>query len=292
MSAVSIFLALLVLCATASGLDVTRKKGASLIGNYTCNDAAALHVDDSWYYNWGSSPDPLKICEGARAAEFAPMIIQCYGNPVNCSDALPLDYRTSWKAAGVRHFLGFNEPDGVGHPHSVTAAKAAEHWPQIQAIAASFTPPLILVAPAISGSGWKNSSGGQDGSAVWLDDFLGNCSDVVAECDPSLIKYLAFHDYHGHAGNIIYKAEEALRKYGRKVWLTEFAVGYGKGRAAQDKFMRQTLPLLEASDAVARYAWFSSRNTPTSWVGESSLLRYDGDSLELESTGKIYAGIE
>ena len=127
---------------------------------------------------------------------------------------------------------------------------------------------------------------------MWLDEFFGNCSDVVAECDPSLIKYLAFHDYHGHAGNIIRKAELAVQRYGgRKVWITEFAVGYGKNRTEQDKFMRVALPMLEASNAIHRYAWFSSWNKPSSWVAESSLLPFDTNSTQLESTGRIYAGL-
>jgi hypothetical protein len=36
----------------------------------------------------------------------------------------------------------------------------------------------------------------------------------------------------------------------------------------------KALPLLDASDSVARYAWFSTRNAPAAWVAESSLLPY------------------
>ena len=32
---------------------------------------------------------------------------------------------------------------------------------------------------------------------------------------------------------------QAYKKYGRKVWITEFSVGAGKGRAENDAFMRQ-----------------------------------------------------
>ncbi len=45
------------------------------------------------------------------------------------------------------------------------------------------------------------------------------------------------------------------RRYGRRVWLTEYAVGRTADRAANDAFMKASLPLLLASDAVMRFAW-------------------------------------
>lgn len=71
-----------------------------------------------------------------------------------------------------------------------TPAKAAADWPYVQAVAAQVDPPLKLVAPGIfSGS----ESGGfdawdADGRSTWLDEFFGNCSEVVEDCDPSLIR--------------------------------------------------------------------------------------------------------
>merc|ERR1712039_1112839 len=78
----------------------------------------------------------------------------------------------------------------------------------------------------------------------------------------------------GNADDIIKKATGAAKKYGRKVWLTEFSVGSGKHRVAQDAFLKQVVPALEDSDSVFRYAWYSTRNAPDTWVAESSLLPY------------------
>jgi hypothetical protein len=111
------------------------------------------------------------------------------------------------------------------------------------------------------------------GGSPWLDHFLGNLSDARK----SRIKFLGQHDYSGSPTQIIAKAEAAFKKYKRKIWLTEFSVGSGKGRSVNDAFMNKILPLLDASEAVDRYAWYSARNAPGSWVNESALLPpYDG----------------
>jgi hypothetical protein len=130
------------------------------------------------------------------------MFWSCYGN---CTKGVPDDYRTLYRAAGVTHILGFNEPDNSGQSH-LSPAHAAAFWPQLQAFAAGFAPPLTLVSPAMTHWGLNGS--------VWLDEFFGNCSDVVKDCDPSLVKYVAFHDYSASAGGIVAKADAAFQRYG------------------------------------------------------------------------------
>ena len=49
-------------------------------------------------------------------------------------------------------------------------------------------------------------------------------------------------------------------------------MGSGAGRAANDRFMAAALPLLDSSESIFRYAWYSARNVPSSWVNESYLL--------------------
>ena len=135
---------------------------------------------------------------------------------------------------------------------------------------------LALITPcALCGRHWS-----VNGSA-WLDQFLGNCS-IVPGCDVSLIKYIAVHDYSGDATGIVQRAQAfqqlyvnlavvppvsipactlfrpappVMVRYNRQIWLTEFSVGNGAGRAANDAFCSKVLPGLEASPSVYRYAW-------------------------------------
>merc|ERR1711941_134241 len=104
---------------------------------------------------------------------------------------------------GVTHLLGFNEPDHVDQSN-MTAHEAARHWVQLQMVAAGFDPALQLVSPA-------PAEYTADGVSVWLDEFFGNCTNVVRECDPSTIKAIAMHDYNGDAEGLVKKAEAARR---------------------------------------------------------------------------------
>lgn len=275
---------------------VTRKKGFSgFLGSlYTCDDAKVLGLSDSWYYSWLNQPygQCTKCKNQEMAAEFVPMVIG-----LGVADYLlnHTGFVSRWEATHSRFLLGYNEPDygnGHNHPHMCSPADAAADWPKVQTIAAMFDPPLELVSPAISNSGPDALDA--DGGSIWLDQFLGNCSDVVPDCDPSLIKHVAFHDYQGDPAKLMRRVEGGYKKYGRPVWLTEFAVmhwtsGGTPSREDQDKYLEAVLPMLEASDAVFRYAWFSARSGPNDGLGECSLLPYDSNSTELTSTGKIYA---
>jgi hypothetical protein len=115
----------------------------------------------------------------------------------------------------------------------------------------------------------------------------------VFECDPSTIKYIAMHDYHGDVKQLQKRVSGARKRYsGRKLWLTEFAItrwGDAPNREEQDAYMTEVLPYLDGSDDVFRYAWFSTRNAPNNQNGGSNLLDSDG-SASVTSTGRIYGG--
>ena len=254
---------------TAAG--TVPKRGLS--GLEGCEDAKALGLQDSWHYNWGvwptsydeggnRAPSGESICATPRAAEFVPMFWGC-GKGGNATSALWETVREDWKRIGVRAVLGFNEPDNAGQSN-LTPERAAECWSSVDELALSFDPPLTLVGPGMTH--WDATGG-----SPWLDQFLGNISSEQA----SRIEFLAQHDYSGNAKGIVGKADAALKKYGRRIWLTEFSVGSGADRAVNDKFAKEALPLFDAADSIARYSWFSTRNKPAAWVNESNLLPLD-----------------
>jgi hypothetical protein len=204
------------------------------------------------------------------------ILTTCRGN---CTSGLWPGYREDWAKVGVKAILGFNEPDNA-EQSNLTPEQASVYWGQLDDVAQSFNPPLILVGPGMTH--WDETGG-----SPWLDQFFGNLSDSRK----ANIKFLGQHDYSGNPTGIIAKAEAAYKKYGRKVWLTEFSVGSGKGRSANDAFMEQILPLLDASEAVDRYAWYSTRNAPASWVNESFLLPpIDGPGWRKQSGHSCGAG--
>jgi hypothetical protein len=180
-----------------------------------------------------------------------------------CSTAASLSPTHSLNVTSQRH--GDDEPvarDTTGQS-DLQPAQAAAYWQQVDAFASSFSPPLKLVGPGMTH--WDDTGG-----TPWLDEFLGNLSAA----ERGRIAFLAQHDYSGSPASIVAKAEAAFQRYGLRVWLTEFSVGSDADRAANDAFARAALPLLDKCDAIARYAWFSARNEPSTWVNESSLLPY------------------
>lgn len=297
----SLLLMTAIVCGNA-GSPTQRKRGfAGFLGSHwTCQDAVALGLDDSWFYTWQMNPSQYGKCgydvvTKKLVAEFVPMVNGVGQTQHYMTDAV----KRHWNETNVHYLLGYNEPDsGNGkhnHPHEAKPAIAAADWPLVQKVAEQFNPPLELVGPAVASG---SESGGKDawddnGRSTWYDDFFGNCTHVVKDCDPSKIKYIAMHDYHGNVTGLKRRIEGAFKRYGeRKIWLTEVAItkwGQPPSRAAQDAYMAELLPYLDSSEHVFRYAWFSSRNAPNPQNGGSNLLPFDSDSLTPTSTGKIYA---
>jgi hypothetical protein len=296
--------------AVASSGPVSRKRGFSgFLGDFRCEDATLLNLQDSWHYNWlGNAATQGDKCDGQDvSSEYVPMVAgvkcpgyadgECTAALENAIERLNTDeVRATWKKANAQFLLGYNEPDaGNGkhnHPHEVSPADAAAAWPKVQALAAAMSPPLTLVAPSVASG---QESGGRDcwdenGHSTWMDDFLGNCTDVVEDCDPSLIKYIGMHDYHGSVEGLQRKVDGAAERYGRKVWLTEIAItlwGKPPSMDEQSAYMEELLPYLDSSENIFRYAWFSARNAPNNQNGGSNLLATDG-SATVTSIGKIY----
>jgi len=286
---------------TAEG-PVERKRGfAGFVGGgtnpyWTCQDAKALGLDDSWFYTWTMNPSQYNECGDEKlAAEFVPMVAGIGQTQDMMTDSI----KRKWTAANAHYLLGYNEPDsGNGkhnHPHEASPADAAADWPKVQAVAEQFDPPLELVGPAVASAGESGAADAwdADGRSTWLDDFIGNCTQVVKDCDPSKIKYIAMHDYHGDVAGLKRRVEGAVKRYGgRKVWLTEVAItdwGAPPARTAQDAYMKELLPYLDSSNDIFRYSWYSARNVPNAQNGGSNLLPSDSKSLTPTSTGKLYA---
>merc|ERR1719502_1105542 len=196
-----------------------RKRGlGGFVGRFTCQDAAALGLGDSWFYSWMMNPSQYNKCGSDQklAAEFVPMV-----NGVNQTQHFMTDaVKRHWASANVHYLLGYNEPDsGNGkhnHPHEAAPAVAAADWPLVQKVAEQFTPALELVGPAVASG---SESGGKDawddnGKSTWYDDFFGNCTHVVKDCDPSKIKYIAMHDYHGNLTGLKRRIEGAFKQNG------------------------------------------------------------------------------
>jgi len=174
--------------------------------------------------------------------------------------------------------LGFNEPYGTKPGQAnMTVARAAQSWLTLR-------PRVVnLGSPALAGN-----------SSPWLNSFL------TGPPSPK-VDFVAFHWYGpagasapklgitGVATSFMNEVTAVCQKYGKPVWVTEFAAQTHADSAshpnkysqqAVDQFINLTIPFLNSSACVQRYAYHDSE------VGTSAL--FDRTSGTLTATGLTY----
>ena len=235
----------------------TVKKGAAGQGKGLGNLYRELGV--SWTYNW----HPVAGTAMPDGVEFVPMIWGRKDIP---------EIENAAKSGTV--LLGFNEPNHEKQAN-MTVEEALDLWPRLEATK------LRLGSPAPAGGGAT-----PDG---WLDRFMAGCKERGCRVD-----FICLHWYGEN-----YNPEAATKalqsyltavheRYGKPIWLTEFALRNFKGDPAtvaeQQAFMAKVLPMLDGLPFVERYSWFvfgaERPSKPNSWY----LLSPDGRLSELGLT--------
>ena len=167
------------------------------------------------------------------------------------------------KVAG-EYVLGYNEPD---HPKqaNLSVREALETWPRITMKA------KYVGSPAMAGNPVKGE---------WFPAFM--------RANPK-VDFVTVHWYGGVDAKRFIKYVEAVHeKYGKPIWVTEFAPQTVASSAAQpnkytqrqvDQFIDATIRWLEKTSYVQRYAWHHS------YTGTSALFDETG---KLTATGRKY----
>ena len=163
--------------------------------------------------------------------------------------------------------LGYNEPDNEKQSN-MPVKQALLHWSHIAAKAKR------VGAPAMAGNPLKSS---------WLEDFMKPAPKV---------DFVTVHWYKGaDAKHFIRDLEEIHAKFGKPLWVTEFAPQTAASSAKEPKkfshaqvaqFIQETIRWMEKTPWVERYAWHDSK------AGTSALFDSNGD---LTATGKTYAAM-
>ena len=239
-------------------------------------DLGALSPGVSWWYNWGSTPngaiqagDPAKY-----GMDYMPML---WNGDFNAQQVVSfLEAHPS-----IHYLLVLNEPN-VGGQSYLTPQQAAALWPQYESVAAQAR--VKIVGPQIT---WGTMPGYND-PVAWLDAFYAAYENAHNGRQPT-IDYLGFHWYdYGLADQL-----ERLAKYGKQVWVTEFANWHSQNDGAQidtpakqETQMRSMVGTLESRSDVFRYAWFTGRVSPDPHF--DSLLAGAG---QLTGLGQLYLSL-
>ena len=230
-------------------------------------DLMALRPGVHWWYNWASKPDSKVAASfGEVGFEFVPMA----WDETTTSASLQKDIPASAKT-----LLGFNEPNFFDQAN-LSAKDAAARWPELQKVADARG--LKLASPAVNFCGPAEKCHETD-PFKYLDAFFAACKDCRVD-------YVAAHWYACDGPALTWYLDQ-LKKYKRPIWLTEFSCldGQDKSVAAQKKYMRDALAILEGDADVAAYAWFIGRSED---VPSISLLGADGKLTEL---GQLYVSL-
>ncbi|MFJ2949044.1 glycosyl hydrolase [Streptomyces sp. NPDC087226] len=220
------------------------RKGVALNPVAGASEALA-DSGSSWYYDWSSSPDGVTRPEGV---EFVPMI----WGPGSVTDA-----ELGQAAAEGEALLGFNEPDHPGQAN-MSPEQALDLWPRLESTG------LRLGAPAVASGG--------DLPDGWLDRFMRGAEQRGLRVDFIPLHWYGADFGPGAADQLRGYLQAVHERYGKPVWLTEYALTDFSGgtprypdERQQTDFVRSSTTMLNGLDFVERYAWFalSKETSPT-----------------------------
>ena len=229
-------------------------------------DLQMLSKGVSWWYNWGSAPNPSVPAGYLKQyhMDYYPML---WNFSFHASTVLAFLQANPT----IRYLLVLNEPN-VGGQAYVTPQQAAQFWPQYEAVAKQAK--VKIVGPQIT---WGTMPGYTD-PVAWLDAFYG-AYEATHHGRPPRIDYLGFHWYdYGLDAQL-----DRLDKYNKPIWVTEFANWDSQitTLADQEAQMTAMVATCEQRSDVFRYAWFTGRWSPdphyTSLLGAPGQLTALGD---------------
>ena len=247
------------------------KRGVSY-GYHSAADMNTASWGISWWYNWAAQPDAdIRTTYSNYNVDFVPQAWNAAGiSGVN-----------AWvsRDSKVKYILGFNEPNFIDQAN-MTPTQAAAAWPQLQAVADQYG--LKLISPAVNycGSCVYENGTTYNNPFTWLDDFF-------TACKGCRVDYIALH-WYGEGNSMTGYIEEA-RKYGKPIWVTEFA-DWESGITAENQksYLAGTVNFLERDPGVFRYSWFIGRGGGATVYPYIDLYGTSGTTTAL---GKLYMDI-
>ncbi|KAI0880602.1 glycoside hydrolase family 128 protein [Annulohypoxylon maeteangense] len=233
--------------------------------------------DLTWYYNYGSTPSPAFDDVSQDEFEFVPML----WGAINDTSFLDSVQGQMDSGRHITHVLGFNEPDTQYYGGSnIQPSEAADVW--VKNIAPLADRGVKLGLPACTG-GW--------GGIPWLQQFLGNCSELISTGDDKkncTYDFVAIHWYGNFEGLASHMGSYAAAFPNVTQWITEYNFN-DQDLATTQAFYNTSSEYFDRMDSVGRYSLFGSFRSGDSNVGPNAvMLNNDGDLTDI---GSWYLGI-
>ena len=259
----------------------------------TAADFTALKSGVSWWYNWAVGTGAPAGATSTYGLEYIPM--SWNGN--NIASGGQVDTYLSAHPE-CKYLLVMNEPNFLDQANK-NIAEVVALWPQIEAMAQKHG--VKIVGPALNW-GTVNTAANPSDPIVWLDGFFAQYRANYGK--EAQLDAIAFHWYdYGlvGGGTGFLDSPSKLPKYGKKVWVTEFANWHTTNDGAQmdtiakeKEQMRQWVSFMETHDIVERYSWFTGRQPGnpcfTSLFQNYGLGAAQGDGV-LSELGQYYISL-
>ena len=235
------------------------------------DDLPILSPSVSWSYNWGNSQNATAaLWFDTNQMDFCPM---CWNNSYSADKIR----QYVQEHPNTKYLLGFNEPN-LTDQCNMTPTQAAEHWPQVVALAKELN--LLLISPAMN----YGTLAGYHDPIKWLDEFF-----ALPNVSLDDIHAIAIHCYMA-SPSAVKDYIKKFEKYGKPIWMTEFCAWdpVPSNVEKQMDYMCSVLNHMEQNPHVERYAWFMPRTSGKVDSAPYMQLLTHGSPVELTPLGQIF----
>jgi hypothetical protein len=272
---------------------VPGKKGLAY-GYNTVADLEALGTDSRgangtggiwWWLNWTAFPDTSLGANPAGTAlglgiEYVPMIF----NPASITGMNAPATLRGQVPPGSKYVLTFNVANFTSPGFAnVTPDQAAAAWPNIEAFANSYHPPLKIVSPTVDYC-TTDCVPEYSNPFVWLDAF-------ISECAGCRIDYIGVRTHTCDFMSLVSDLH-TYESYGKPIWVTEIWCDPTTEDAgvSEEDYMELAIPDLDEDQNVFRYGWYTGRPHPASdgTVGSTPYDILSADAGQLTPLGACY----
>ncbi|KAI8953055.1 glycoside hydrolase family 128 protein [Xylaria longipes] len=277
----SSFLLLAAILSVAHAQTRSDKRGLVFVPNKDSPEDNTIWVRDgsdlTWYYNYGPTPAAVYADKSQSDFEFVPML---WGS---IDDTSFLDSVNDLIDGGrnISHVLTFNEPDGSSQTggSNIYPYKAAQIW----------VDNIIPLKEKGIKAGLPACTGGT-GGIPWLQEFLGNCSQLIStdgnkkNCS---YDFVTLHWYGNFEGLASHMGEYAAAFPNKTQWITEYNLN-DQDLTTTQGFYNTSAEYFDRLDSVARYSYFGSFRSHDSNVGPNAVML--NNAGELTDIGSWYLG--
>ena len=232
----------------------------------------------SWCYNWAHTPldNATWTALKENGMTFYPMVWNAGFSQDNLATFPAAD-------PSSEYILGYNEPN-LKDQANMTPATAGQNWPGL--VSASENIGMKLVGPAVN----YGTLEGYGDPVVWYDEFLQQSGVSIDDIDA-----IALHSYMPSGESLKSLMIRKFSKYGKPLWLTEYANGEAQDVTTQMHFCQEATIYLEADPAVEKYAWFmdstGSNTKPHFPMISNDETSIGGQPSSITDLGRLYIGL-